>query len=50
LGAHTGASLLDDPIDQRKDSLETMMIKASFVGANPNPRMRGEELMEYKCN
>ncbi len=36
--------------DHEPDSLETMMIKASFVGANPNPRMVGEEMMEYKCN
>ncbi|MGB3478964.1 MAG: hypothetical protein WBB67_07370, partial [bacterium] len=32
------------------DSIETMMIKASFVGANPNPQMRGADMMEYKCN
>jgi len=29
---------------------ETMMIKASFVGANPNPQMSGADIMEYKCN
>ena len=32
------------------DNIETMMIKASFVGTNPNPRMVGEEEMDYKCN
>jgi len=32
------------------DSIETMMIKASFVGSNPNPRMIGEKILEYKCN
>ena len=40
----------NDPIHQRDDSLETMLIKATFVGANPNPQMHGEGLMEYKCN
>jgi hypothetical protein len=32
------------------DSIETLVIKATFVGANPNPVMRGGDLMEYKCN
>jgi len=27
-----------------------MTIKASFIGANPNPRVVGEKMMEYKCN
>jgi len=36
--------------DREPDSLETMMIKASFVGANPDPRMVGEDMLEYKCN
>jgi len=36
--------------DHQPDSLETMMIKANFVGSNPNPRMVGEEMLEYKCN
>ncbi len=26
------------------------MIKANFVGSNPNPRMVGEDMLEYKCN
>lgn len=32
------------------DSVETMMIKASFVGANQNPQMVGVDMLEYKCN
>lgn len=32
------------------ESAETMLIKASFVGANPNPKMVGVDMMEYKCN
>jgi hypothetical protein len=33
-----------------RDSVETMMIKASFVGCNPKPELAGENLLEYKCN
>jgi hypothetical protein len=32
------------------DSLATMSISASFVGANPSPRVVGEGLTEYRCN
>ncbi|MFC1476227.1 SBBP repeat-containing protein, partial [Candidatus Zixiibacteriota bacterium] len=32
------------------DSIETIAIKATFVGANPDPEIIGESLMEYKCN
>jgi hypothetical protein len=32
------------------DSIETMMIKANFVGSNPQATVHGEGLMEYKCN
>ena len=32
------------------DSIETMVIKAAFVGANPNPTASGDNLMDYKCN
>jgi hypothetical protein len=32
------------------DSIKTLIIKATFVSANPNPVMRGDDLMEYKCN
>ncbi len=40
----------DDMADRKPDSIETMMIKASFVGANQNPQMIGADLTEYKCN
>ena len=54
LGPNVGAGgrppVPDDRFNGRNDSLETMLIKASFVGANPNPQMRGDGLMEYKCN
>jgi len=36
--------------DHEPDSIETMMIKADFVGSNPTPRVVGEGLLEYKCN
>ncbi|MEE8405254.1 MAG: SBBP repeat-containing protein [candidate division Zixibacteria bacterium] len=32
------------------DSVETMMIKASFVGANLNPHIIGVNMIDYKCN
>jgi len=35
--------------DEQK-SLETMMIKASFVGCNPNPRLEGTDRLEYNTN
>ncbi len=34
----------------RPDSIETMMIKANFVGANQNPQMVGVDMIDYKCN
>jgi len=39
-----------DPAFNEPDSVETMMIKASLVGANPNPIISGEDMMGYKCN
>ncbi len=41
---------VDDIFDREPKSVETMMIKATFVGANPNPRMIGVDMMDYKCN
>jgi hypothetical protein len=53
-GENTDADDTFDPmrdrIDRELDSLESIMIKAAFVGANPSPRMIGQELMEYRCN
>ncbi len=50
-GDDTGS---DDPTDlfrdHEPDSVESISIRASFVGANPNPEMVGVEMMEYKCN
>jgi hypothetical protein len=47
----------DDPlksmphrIAQRPDSVEQMVVKATFVGANANPIVVGKERMDYKCN
>jgi hypothetical protein len=42
-----------DPMDrlhQEPDSIETTMIKAEFVGANPDVVVTGLEEREYKCN
>ncbi len=47
----------NDPLSEPYDaghrfpgSLETMMIKAAFVGANDNPDLLGEELLAHKSN
>ena len=44
------ASSAPGVMGQEPKEYETMMIKANFVGANPNPVMSGFEMMEYKCN
>jgi hypothetical protein len=36
--------------DMGRDSIEQLALTAKFVGANPNPEIIGEGLMEYKCN
>jgi len=45
-----GSEHMRDPFNHEPDSIEQLVIKANFVGANPNPTVRGEGLMEYKCN
>ncbi|NOY87926.1 MAG: hypothetical protein GXO93_00870, partial [FCB group bacterium] len=47
-GRQTPSSAPD--MRHQPDSIETIMIKAHFVGSNPNPQMVGEQEMEYKCN
>ena len=42
--------LSPDKFAHERDSVETMTITAKFIGANPNPEVVGEGLMEYKCN
>ncbi len=37
-------------MDREPQQHETMLIKAAFVGANPNIEVVAEGLMEYKCN
>ena len=37
-------------LDARSDSVETMVIRAEFVGSNPNPEVVADGLLEYKCN
>ena len=36
--------------NRQPKAVETMMIKAHFVGSNANPIMRGVDELEYKCN
>jgi hypothetical protein len=52
-----GARPLNDPMNRlpdriadEPDSIEQLFIKSTFVGANRNPIVHGEEAMEYKCN
>ncbi len=47
-GRQTSPSAPDEMF--QPDSIETMMIKAHFMGSYPNPKMVGLNLMEYKCN
>lgn len=35
---------------RERDSIETMLVKAAFVGSNPEPEAVPEGLMEYRCN
>jgi len=39
-----------DQLDHEPDSFEQLVLKASFVGANPNPTISGVDQMEYRCN
>ncbi len=43
-----------DPINERfltePELYESMVITASFVGANPGPQMVGANMIDYKCN
>lgn len=55
--AHRDALTSEDPLrmlhkslDQEGDSIEQLVIRASFAGANPDVEVVGEGLMEYKCN
>jgi PKD repeat protein len=39
-----------DRLGNTRDSIETLVLTAKFVGANPNPEVVAEGQMEYKCN
>jgi len=41
---------LRDRFDHEPGSFEQLVIRAKFVGANPNPQVVGEQMLEYKCN
>jgi hypothetical protein len=41
---------LDVKFNHEPDSIEQLVLNASFVGANLKPDVWGDELMEYKCN
>ncbi len=46
-GNHMGLPI-HDPDD--RDSIETLVLTARFIGVNPNPEVIAEGQMEYKCN
>ena len=50
VGAGGRTPVFDDRFDRGQDSLETMMIKASFEGGNPNVEIVAGGVLEYKCN
>jgi hypothetical protein len=50
IGANGRSPVPDDRFGLGKNSVETMVLKASFVGVNIDPSAAGEEVMEYKCN
>jgi len=39
-----------DCLDHESDGMETMMIKATFLGANVNPCVSGKKMLAYRCN
>jgi hypothetical protein len=39
-----------DRLAHEPDSIEQLVIKATFVGANPDVEIIGEGLIDYKCN
>ena len=41
---------MDKGLDRQADSIETMMIKAEFVGAKPDATVEGKGVLAYKCN
>jgi hypothetical protein len=43
-------STLHEKFAHERDSIETMLIKAEYVGANPNVEVVGLEEVDYKCN
>jgi hypothetical protein len=46
----TRLSIGTDRPDNRADSIETVMIRATFVNANPAPVMTFGAMLDYKCN
>jgi hypothetical protein len=50
LNTAAGGQLRRGMLGIEPDDLEVLVLKASFVGANPTPQLRGVDLLEYKCN
>lgn len=43
-------SVANQQPDREPDSIETTLIKASFVGCNANPKLTGSDALAYRCN
>ncbi|MBK7142433.1 MAG: SBBP repeat-containing protein [bacterium] len=52
LAAGLGPRQIDpaDQLHQERDSVESIMLKAQFVGASPDAQVVGLDELEYKCN
>lgn len=53
VGTDSQSFFPNDPLDrfnQEPDSIEQLVITARFVDANPNAKVSGDAMMEYKCN
>jgi len=47
---HERLSMPYERADHSPYSIEQLVIKASFVDANPNPEICGDKMLEHKCN
>jgi hypothetical protein len=49
-GGQTSAFTPSDRFERELDILEQLVVRASFIGANREPVVRGEAMVEHKCN
>jgi hypothetical protein len=46
----TGPHVRLGRLPEERGGVECLMLKTSFVAANPNPRVVGEDKLQYRCN